>query len=787
MSAHQAPLPGGNLPAELTSFVGRRRELAEVKRLLALSRLVSLTGVGGAGKTRLALRAADNASRDFPDGVWFVDLAALDDPDLLAQSIASTLGLHDRRARWPVAELAKYLVDKKLLLVLDNCDHLRDECAVLADALLRQARDLRILATSRQTLGVTGEHVFRVPPLTLPEPETDLPLAAVSQYEAVNLFVERARAVRPEFELTDHTVRAATAICQRLDGIPLAIELAAARLSALSVQELLERLEDRFQVLVGGSPSARPRHRTLRELIGWSWDLCTDAERTLWRRASVFPTGFDLSAAEAVCAGPPLDPEAILHVVTTLVEKSIVTAHEDAGRVRYRMLETLRQYGLEQLDASAEQQAVREKHRAYYTELGHAAAADWFSERQTEWLGRLRLELSNVRVALDTSYQSPELVDSGLDLVSALWFFWIATGHTNEARRWLERGLKADSPSTTARTRAMVSCAYVCIQQEDLTTSWPLIYRAHEAATAEESPANLAWATQLRAMAAMAEGDLTGAEPLFEQALRAHRANEDLVGAIDTIFFLAAVYALRGAPTRAEALYREAITTCENHGERWYKCYMLWGLGLVAWQQDDVDRATAHAREALRIGQLLNELWAIAFCVEFLAWTAQTAGDHDRAANLLGGAEELWRRVGWRRAGVPLYYGLRDLTTYHDQCLSRLGEQLGADELQLAMRNGAAMTLDDLVVEALGEKRERPAQRTPDRQGLPSLTKREKEVAGLVAQGLSNKEIADRLVISPRTAEAHLEHVLNKLGFNSRVQVAAWVVERRGTAPKSET
>jgi non-specific serine/threonine protein kinase len=379
----QASARGGNLPAELTSFVGRRRELGEVKQLLASSRLVTLTGVGGAGKTRLALRAAGSSSRDYSDGAWFVDLSEVEDPALLAESITAALGLHDRRAGASQEALADYLIDKKVLLLLDNCDHLRDDCAVLAGALLRRAAGLRILTTSRQTLGVTGEHVFRVPPLSVPDDAAETQPDAVAHYEALNLFVERAQAVSQGFALTGSTTGAAIAICQRLDGIPLAIELAAARLGAMSVQDLLDRLEDRYRVLVSGSPSALPRHRTLRELIRWSWDLCTAEEQTVWARASVFPSSFDLAAAEAICAGEPLDRNGILDVVVALVDKSIVTVLQDAGQVRYRMLETLRQFGQEQLHAEGEQVEVRERHRAYFTDLASKAGNDWFSERQT--------------------------------------------------------------------------------------------------------------------------------------------------------------------------------------------------------------------------------------------------------------------------------------------------------------------------------------------------------------------------------------------------------------------
>ena len=434
------------------------------------SRLVTLTGVGGAGKTRLALRAAGAVARNYPDGVWFADLAELEDATLLAQAIAAALGLHGRRSDSPATALSDYLTDKKLLLVLDNCDHIRDECAILTDGLLRQAPTLSILTTSRQILGVTGEHVFHVPPLTIPEDAVTLGPDAVAHYEAMNLFVERAQAVNPSFRLDESTVQATATICQRLDGIPLAIELAAARLRAMSVHDLLDRLEDRYRVLVGGSPSALPRHRTLRELIGWSWELCTDEERAAWARSSVFPSNFDMAAAEAICTGDPLERGTVLEAITALVDKSILMAQEEGGRVRYRMLETIRQYGAEQLEAAGQRAEMRERHRLYYAGVARDAGSQWFSDRQATWLGRLRLEQSHLRGALEASFEDAELVDSGLAVVSDLWFFWIATGQTHEARRWLERGLETNMPASASRTRALAMCAYLCVQQEDLVT-----------------------------------------------------------------------------------------------------------------------------------------------------------------------------------------------------------------------------------------------------------------------------------------------------------------------------
>jgi predicted ATPase/DNA-binding CsgD family transcriptional regulator len=766
----------GNLAAEVTSFVGRRQETAEVRRLLAVSRLVTLTGVGGVGKTRLALRVAGEVGREFRDGVWFVDLAPLDDEGLLTQAVASALGLQEIVVvDWPVSVIASHLKDKNLLLVLDNCEHLRDGCAVLVDALLRQAPELRVLATSRHTLGLTPEHVFPVPPMSLPEDTREVRLQVIAHYEAVNLFLARAQAVRSTFELTEDNVGAVVAVCRRLDGIPLAIELAAARLSALSVQDLLERLENRFALLSVGSSTALPRHQTLRELIGWSWDLCSAEERTLWSRMSVFPSDFDLQAAESICAGGDLDSHSVLDLLTALVEKTVVTLHEENGRSRYRMLDTLRQYGQEQSAAADEQLSVRDKHRAYYLQLVGAAREDSFSARQRNWLARLRPEYSNIRAALDTSFDHPELVEAGLDTVSDLWLFWIATGRTSEARRWLDRGLRSSSAPTPARTRALETCAYLCIMQGDLSTARSMLAEAKEAAAGEANSANAMRAIQLEALAVLSEGNLASAEPLLVEALRDPRAEQDLLGLLDAYFCLAAVKALQGDLVRAEELCLEAIEKCDLHGETWAKSYMLWCLGFVSLQRGDVAETVRHGREALRLGQSLDEPWAIACCLELLAWAAVATNDAEGAAHLLGAAQRIWGRTG-----VALL-GIRGLTSEHDRCMRMLHETLGDQRLTRTLNQGAAMKLEDAVARGLGRSLDKAVDGPDARISLPSLTKRESEVAGLVAQGLTNKDIAGQLVIAQRTAEAHVERILNKLGFTSRAQVAAWVVEHRGS------
>ncbi len=772
MPASTSTRRAGNLPSELTSFVGRRREVADVRRLLSASRLVTLTGVGGAGKTRLSLRVAADLHRAFSDGVWFVELAALEDQVLLTQTIATALGVHDRTARWPTPALAEYLSDKQLLLVLDNCEHLRNACAVLADTVLRAAPGLRILATSRQALGLTGEHTFQVPTMSVPDVDRLPPLEALGQYEAVGLFVDRATAVQPTFDLTNANFETVVRVCQRLDGLPLAIELTAVRLRALSIEEILDRLEDRYRLLTAGSPGALPRHQTLRALIDWSSDLCSDRERTLWARLSVFSGGFDIHAAEAICAGAEIRDDAILDLLAMLVDKSIVIAEEHAGRVRYRMLETIRQYGQERLRESGEGFALRERHRDFFGHLVEQAWAEWLGPAQEQWLGRLLREHNNLRAALEFSLTEAEQAGAALRIAGELWFYWIATGLTSEGRRWLERGLHLEPGPSRWRARALWVCGYLCIIQEDIAAAKPLIVECQRHAEQLDDADAAAWAVQLSGMAAMSEGDLASARKLLEDGLSRHQAGGDSIGVLDDSFYLVAVTALLEDLHRAATLCEEALALCDSHGERWLKSYMLWDLGLVAWQLGDSGRAAASGRDGLRLAREFNEQWAIAFCIEILAWTATLDNRHRRAARLLGGADSIWRRIG-----APLF-GMRHLISYHDECLSQVRHALGGKAFGTEFGNGTQITIDQVISYALEEREPTPEPGTAPDLGL-ALTRREREVADLIAQGLSNKAIAENLVIARRTAEAHVEHILGKLGFSSRAQIAAWVAEHR--------
>ncbi|MEU9987409.1 AAA family ATPase [Streptomyces sp. NPDC048045] len=458
----------GGPGAELTPLVGRHAETTRVGRLLSTARLVTLTGVGGVGRTRLALRVAGDAGRRFPDGVHVVELASLRDADLLAQSVGGALGLANpgRDGADATEAVAAHLRDRRALLVLDNCEHLVDACARLADTLLRAAPGLRILATGRQALGIAAEQVFPVEPLAVVEPGRGHSVRELLGCPAVVLFAERATAVRPAFAVGEDNADAVARLVHRLDGLPLAIELAAARLRTLTPAEILDRLDDRFALLTTGSRTAVPRQRTLRELMDWSYDLCDAGERALWARVSVFSGGFDLEGVAGVCCDDALPAATLLDVLDGLVEKSVLTHRDHDGRSRYDMLETVRDYGRERLAESGEPPVLRRRHRDHYLGLTARAQEEWFGPRQAEWFTRLRLDHANLRAALEYCLEQPGEAAAGLSLALAPRHYWITAGSLAEGRRWLARLLAATDPATAPlRSRALATDAYLGILQ----------------------------------------------------------------------------------------------------------------------------------------------------------------------------------------------------------------------------------------------------------------------------------------------------------------------------------
>lgn len=756
----------GTLPADVSSFVGRRQEVSEAKHLLSRSRLLTLTGSGGIGKTRLALRMAAEVRRSFPGGVWLVELAALDDGELLAQTVASQLRLGNESIGEPVDALVDFLAEERLLLILDNCEHLLDPCAALANTLLAAAPELHVLATSRQTLGVTGECVFPVPPLSLHDPDR-VPAAESAKSEAVRLFADRAASVRRDFVLTAENTGVIAQICHRLDGIPLAIELAAARLRSLSAEEILGRLDDRLDLLTGGSRAALPRQRTLRAMIQWSFDLCSAEERRLWSRLSVFFDGCDLEAAEEVCSGEGIERRDVLDLIRGLVDKSILACEERGSRMRYWLRETVRQYGAEQLAASDGLPALRERHRDWFLRLAERAEADWFGPGQLEWFARLRLEHPNLRAALEYCMSEPGQGRTGLSMAASMWSHRLGFGSLGEGRRWLGQGLALDLDPNPVRAKALyVDGVLALLRGDRVSAAGRLEQFRNEAQQLGEDPGLERAGVTLAGLLALFQSDFPDARTLLEDALTRHRAADDPGSAAVVAFMLATACFNLGDPAAGTHAQR-CLALCTAHHAQWSGTHALWATSLENYRNGLTSRAATHVRQALRDKPLSHDQWGIAQCLEVLGWCAAVQGRGERAATLLGAAGSTWRLAGSALSGFG------HLHAGHEQCETRLRDELGEKGFTTAFDEGAQLTLEQAVTFALEVKRN-AVPPPPVQEASAPLTRREQQVSELVAQGLSNKEIAARLVISQRTAEGHVEHILTKLGFTSRAQIARW-------------
>lgn len=762
----------GALPAELTSFVGRRRELAETRRLLAGSRMLTLTGVGGVGKTRLALRIAAEVRRTFPDGVWFVELAALHDPQLLPNTVANTLELRQVSAD-PAGDLAAYLEGKKLLVVLDNCEHLTDPCAVLSGKLLAAAPDLRIIATSRHVLGVEGEQILVVPPLSTPDARVRAGDAA--HYDSVALFLQRASAVAPDFELADGNRDAVVELCRRLDGIPLAIELAAVWLRTLSPVQILERLEDRFRLLTTGRRGAPARQQALAATIGWSYELCSPAEQLLWARLSIFSGGFDLEAAENVCSGEQISREEVLNLIASLVNKSILvriqaTEHTTAW---YQMLETVREYGADRL-AEDERRALQVRHRDHYRALAQQYDTESFGPHQADWFIRLRREQGNVRAALEFCLTDRSEAAAAFDIAAPTWNFWFA-GFLREGYRYLLQALDLATEPTRSRAYALWAASYLAMFATEFDRNAAMLAECTEIAAGLDDARLVARIKECRGHAALYQGDLPAAVALLVQARDEFRAVGDPLGEFDTLILLTAAMFFLGDP-RVDEFSREALALAERHGALSSKAYGLWSVGVAQWRAGRYGRAVRSLRECVRLFQPMRDLTGISFGVQALSWCAASAAPDEAAARLLGASQAVWRTSG-AKVDETNAYGAFD---QRSQDLVR--EALGAEAYEQAFAEGAACSFEQAVSLALGDVPEgEDAITASSRRSSESggLTRREREVAGLLAEGLSNKEIATRLVISQRTVETHVDHVLGKLGIASRAQVASWVAEQQ--------
>ena len=761
-------------PVRASSFVGRRQETAEVKRLVAAHRLVSLTGTGGVGKTRLVLHAVPRLARAFADGVHIVQLAGVRDASLVPLALIEALNIRDVSGRSPVRVLVDHLQDRESLLVLDNCEHLADACARLVETLLAETAAVRVLATSRHPLDVTAQHVLEVQPLATPTPGEPLPPKPALEYPALALFADRAAAVLPGFSLTTANQDAVAALCRRLDGLPLAIELAAVRMRALGVQQLLERLDRRYRLLADstGGDDTLARHRTLRAAVDWSHDLCTREEQTVWARASVFAGSFDLGAAEEVCAGPGLDRDELVDAVAGLVDKSLLVRDGDAVHARYRMLESIRQYGLDRLreDGAGAEEAARRRVRDWCLDFVEECEERWFGPDQPELVRRLHAESDLIRSAFEFCLNTPGELRAGLKLAGHLWFFWFATGALVEGRYWLERLLAAAPEPSAARARGLWALALMLLSQGNAVRAAPLVEEARGLALRLGDEAEVAHTFFGRGGACLISGDYDRARAVYEEALALPPREGESMSLVGFKYVeLAHVLAIQGEFDRAMALCEEFRQVCLTYGEQWIHSYLLRILAFAEWAKGDQVAARVHARECLRLKRAVGDVFGIGMTLELLAAVDARDGEGRSAAVLLGAAKRIWQDAHVALDRTPSHGPVR--TEAEDGARALLG-----DGFKSAYREGLELTSDHAVAYALGERESAP------RPVLDSpLTRRETEVAELIAEGLTNQQIADRLVVALRTAEGHVERILSKLGFTSRSQVAVWAEARRAT------
>ncbi|QGK70815.1 LuxR family transcriptional regulator [Allosaccharopolyspora coralli] len=760
--------PAGNLPVDVTSFVGRRREITLTKRLLAESRVVTLTGSGGVGKTRLAIRVATNVRRNFRDKAWSVELEDVRDPSLLADAVREQLGLSTPESPTDVDGVVDQLRQSEMLLVLDNCEHLIDEAALFVDTVIRRCPGVRILATSRQSLGVAGESTMVVPPLQVPDPDHLPAPESYEQFASVRLFLDRARAVLPELEVDAQNGPALMRLCHHLDGNPLAIELAAVRLRSLSLEQLEERLAERYDLLTQGRRGAPSRQQTLQALVDWSWDLLTEGERRAWARISVFSGSFELEAAEHV-AGNGLSPVAVLGAMHSLVDKSVLLREETEGEVRYRLLHILRDYGQERLAESGEQRAVRRKHYHWFAGLVNRFAREWIGSEQVAWLERLHNDHGNLRAAMDAALEDDDGVTTALLIAVQLTPYWTARGLNGEARMWLEKGLERSSTPSPQRSAAVRANAWFALLQGDVPAADKLLDQAASGPTG--SVAQAAYLAQVRGMRAFFVGDLSTATTLLEDALSGFRTARAAQGELFALFGLGFVRGMTGESETGLVLLEQAIALSTDYDEVFWRAYALWASAHVEFERGNLEHAENAAKDALRLKRRLDNRLATAFSFGTLAWIAQRQRRPDRAARLFGASAAMWDAV---RAAPAFYATFEAAHVQHEEeTRTALGDDTFDQEFERGYRMTSAGALD-FALEVKKRPKPAPTKETAGGDEV-KLTRREREIAALVAQGRTNKEIAENLVIAQRTVEGHVQHILTKLDFSSRAQIAGWL------------
>jgi non-specific serine/threonine protein kinase len=798
-----------NLPAALTSFVGRSGELLTVRQFLTDSRLVTLVGAGGVGKTRLALRVAEDVLQDYTDGVWLVELAPLADPTLLPNVVAAAVRVRDRAGVSVVQGLKNALRLKHMLLVLDNCEHLVQACAELAEDLLGACPTLQILATSREPLGASGELAWRVPSLDVPKLHGQTSTDDLAAHAATLLFIERARAARPDFRVTLQNASAIGEVCRRLDGMPLALELAATRVRLLSIEQISARLDDQLQLLAGGRRTAPSRQQTLRATLDWSYVLLQPPQRRLFNRLAAFAGSWTLEAAETVCGAAGINPGEVLELLGTLVDQSLVVVEEQSGRVRYRLLEPMRQYAAQKLEESGESQLIRNLHRDWFLAQAERSPFELMDPEHIVWLGD---EIDNMRAALRWSIQQGA-VEPGLRLARAAGAYWYQRGFYSEGRAWLAE-LLAQPPyaNSVARAAALIWVAHLINLQGELSAALGVTDEGLVMARKLGDPATIGTGLFCKAGIVLRTGDLEQAQSLFEESLSVCRRNGLSSTALEyyDLHCLGLVAVEAGDSARAATLGTECLALAKRighvrgsanslyllgraavsrgdyaHGRElleqslaWYRKDTDWlglewclrALGHLALQLGDTHRARRHFRENLALAQASGDTSELAWSLEGLTG-ALLNSEPDRAVRLAAAAATLRHTLGAR----PFPWE-RELL---DRWLAAAAVSIGDKAYAAAWTDGRAMPPDQIfgLAGAVDDERNGQQSLTAKKPQIDELSPREREVVRLVARGRTNRQIAEQLVIAPRTADTHVGNILTKLGLHTRAELAVWAVE----------
>ncbi|HEY3062718.1 MAG TPA: LuxR C-terminal-related transcriptional regulator [Chloroflexota bacterium] len=772
-----------NLPAHLPRLIGREQELEAICRaLLAADRgLLTTTGTGGSGKTRLALEVAATLRKQFADGVWYVELASIVDPALVPMAVATALGLREAPGRPVIETVRRSLRERSLLLVLDNCEHLIDACARLVDDLLSGCPGLRVLATSREPLRMAGELVWRLAGLAAPDldsPPTDP--ADLGRFAAVRLFAERARAAQPDFALGPRNARAVGEICTRLGGLPLALELAAARVRVLAPEEIATNLEDSFRLLTGGNRTAPARQQTLRAALDWSYDLLSGEERALFRRLALFAGGFNLASAEAVGAEGPIEQTDVLDLLTQLVDKSLVQDDQADGVARHRLAEPVRQYARERLNDSGEARGTAARHAAHFLAFAEDAEPKLMSADRHRWVARLETEHQNLRSALSWLLSVGD-VEAGLRLATALVPFWSNRGHLSEGRIWLERGLTIDGSTVPGarRAKALSGAGMLAMLQIDSPGARPLLEQSLTLCRASGNTQGAADALGMLAHAVHFEGDIPAMVALGEQSLALYREVDDRMGIAGALGQLGHAAWHQQQYPAAWALLQDALALLRELESSWSLwnpfmsiTHVLWTLGNVARDQADYPTARSLYAEGMVAAQEQGSAFHVAVLLDSFASLAATQGQAARAARLLGAAEAV--RHASDVALAPVYR--RD---FYDAITATVQAALDTESLSAAWADGGAMSWEQAIAYGLTDTVDadvRSAQPLvhPDR-----LTSREAEILRLLAGGKSNPSIANELVLSVYTVERHVANIYTKIGLHTRVEAAAYALRHR--------